>query len=319
MKKQLTQETRKEVKKLAKQINDSFYRIEKAGLTDKSKIYKATVEKTGKRRVSGSVKGMTESEARKYKRELQKILKSKTRTISGVKESKSRQAAAVKESAERRKELRLKKKEVRRILQLPEPKYTPTDRYKEELRKKVRKVNASLARIEKAGLQEESAEYRIISHYAIDRESKMYNYDLESGRIRATTEFSRFESPAELYRYGEVLDNILAAQTRTVTGIRQAIEKGRENYNASEIHKSQPEMDYDTYRNIFKIYRTRVDPDKKNHVGSATVLKLIRNTDFYKLSDEQIADALRYKVLEDKITTRMRYRNGHWYVGKRRK
>lgn len=312
-KKQPTPETKAEIKKLAKRLNDSLYRIEKRGLNDKSKIYKAITEKTGKSRVTGSTRGMTESEAKAYKRELKRLLSSKTRTVSGTRAAISKQAAAVKKSAQERKEMRYKKAEVRRILGLPQPKYNPTDRYKEELRKKVRKVNASLARLEKAGLQTESAEYQMVSHYAIDKESKMYNYNLEKGTIRATMDFDRFTNPSELYRYGEVLDQIINAQTRTVTGTREAIEKGRQKYLSSETAKVKPELDYDSYRNIFKIYRTKVDPDKKNHVGSSTVLKLIRNTNFYQLTDEQIEDALRYKVLEDKTNTRMRYRNNKWY------
>lgn len=164
---------------------------------------------------------------------------------------------------------------------------------KEEIKKKAKKVSNSLYRLEKAGVQNESAMYRTIERYAIDKNSKYYNVNLEKGTIRPTRNLENM-TREELYRYNEILDNILESETRTVSGTRKAIKKGYETFLNSTAHASAPDLTYDKYREIFKIYRTQVADDKKSHFGSQVVLDLIENTDIYTLTADQLADAFTY-------------------------
>ena len=166
--------------------------------------------------------------------------------------------------------------------------------YEDEIKKLAKKVNDSLYRLEKAGLQTESQEYNVIQHYAISKNDKMYNVNTEKGTIRVTRDLSRFKTRDELYRYKSILENILNAKTRTVSGTRKAIKKGYETFQNSLTKSTVPNLTYEEYKNVFKIYRNNVEPDKRDYLGSDVVVDLIENTDIYTLTDEQIADALRY-------------------------
>lgn len=169
-----------------------------------------------------------------------------------------------------------------------------SERLQKEIIKLSRKVNDRLRRLERAGLQEESQEYRTIERYAIKKNSKSYNVNLEKGTIRTTKDFSRFSTASEIYDYKQMLQNILEAQTSTVRGTRASIKRAYNAFMESRTHDLRPQMTYEQYANIFKIYRTQVEPDKKDHFSSDTVLDLIENTDIYTLSDSQIAQAMIY-------------------------
>lgn len=306
----VTSETAKQIKKLAKKVNDSLYRLEKQGLAKTSSIHKSISKKaaTGsskysrsgaKPRVTGSTKTFrSESEALKYQKELQKILESRSRTVSGVKQAKESRKEKIKETTAAKREAK--------ALQ-GDQKYTPTDRLKQELKQKVKKVNDSLYRLEKAGIQDESREYQLIEHYALDKNSPYYNVNLDTGAIRATTDLSRFKTPEELYKYMEVLNNILNSQTRTVSGTRAAMNKAYQTFKKSILHQERPELSYDQYTNIFKIYRTKVNPDRKDKAGSDTVMELIRNTNLYDMDDDDIETALKYEFEDTNELQKVQY------------
>lgn len=164
---------------------------------------------------------------------------------------------------------------------------------KEEIKKKAKKVSNSLYRLEKAGVQNESAMYRTIERYAIDKNSKYYNVNLEKGTIRPTRNLDNM-TRKELYRYNEILDNILKSQTRTVTGTKKAIKKSYEAFLNSTVHNAVPDLTFDKYNEIFKIYREQVADDKKSHFGSQVVLDLIENTNIYILTEDQLIEAFTY-------------------------
>ena len=166
------------------------------------------------------------------------------------------------------------------------------------INKLVDKVNRYLRNIERAGLQDESAAYRNIEKYAIKEGSNYYNVNLDNGTIRTTKNLSRFDTPEDVYRYKETLQSIVDNETITVRGTRRAIKKGYETFMNSPTHEARPDMTYDEYRNIFKIWRAQVEPDKKNHFGSDVVLDLIENTDLYTLSDSQISEAFNYAATQ---------------------
>ena len=319
-KKPVQKDTQKQIKKLAKKVNDSFYRLEKKGLEKSSNIYQATVKKAAKGdsrysrsgarpRVTGSAASFeTEAEAKKYQRYLESILTSKSRNISQIKQAKESRKEKIKATTTAKRERKQAERLAASVLGTPQPAYDPTERLKQEIQARVKKVNDSLYRLEKAGLQDESREYQMIEHYALDKdrgyvkgspnfdkEGKYYNVDLDKGIIRATSDLSRFKDAQDLYRYNEVLKNILEAQTRTVSGTNQASKKAYDTFMQSETHKARPEMTHDQFRNIFKIYRTKVNPDRKDKAGSDTVIEMIRNTNLYAMDDDEIEAALKYE------------------------
>lgn len=312
-------ETKKEIRKLAKRVNDSLYRLEKRGMAKTSSIHKsisrkASIDTSGKYsrsgsnpRVSGSSKHFkTEAEANRYKRELEKIIASKSRTVTGVKEAKLRRAEKIKETTEKKRQAKAEDIAARKAAG-KKVSYDPTDRLREEIRKKAKVINNSLARLENEGIQDRSREYQLIEHYALDKgrgyikgsdiekQGKYYNVDLDSGAIRVTTDMSRFETADDLYQYNKVLDNIMNAQTRTVTGTREAMDKAEQAFLESVIHREHPDMTYEQYTNVFEIYRTKVNSDRKDRAGSNKVVQLIRNRNIFDLTDDQIERALKYE------------------------
>lgn len=170
-----------------------------------------------------------------------------------------------------------------------------------EIRKMVKKVNDSLYRLEKADITDFSREYQMIEHYAVKKNSKMYNVNLERGTIRATKDLKRFKSDEELYRYKEVLKNILKAKTRTVKGAREAMKKSFETFKKSRTYKENPNMSYEDFRRVMKIWRTKVQPDEKAHLSSSDVVEIINITDLNSISDAGIEKALKYAEEEKSV------------------
>lgn len=170
-----------------------------------------------------------------------------------------------------------------------------------EIRKMVKKVNDSLYRLEKADITDFSREYQMIEHYAVKKNSKMYNVNLERGTIRATKDLKRFKSDEELYRYKEVLKNILKAKTRTVKGAREAMKKSFETFKKSKTYKENPNMSFEDFRRVMKIWRTKVQPDEKAHLSSSDVVEIINITDLNSISDAGIEKALKYAEEEKSV------------------
>lgn len=167
-------------------------------------------------------------------------------------------------------------------------------RLEAEIIKLARKVNDRLRRLERAGMQEESQEYRTIERYAVKKNSNYYNVNLDKGTIRATKDFSRFNTASDVYAYKATLEGIINAETSTIRGTKRSIKRSYTNFMESRTHELKPGMTFEQYRNIFKIYRTQVEPDKKDHFSSDTVLDLIENSNLYELTDSQIQQALIY-------------------------
>lgn len=170
-----------------------------------------------------------------------------------------------------------------------------------EIRKMVKKVNDSLYRLEKADVTDYSREYQMIEHYAVKKNSKMYNVNLERGTIRATKDLKRFKSDEELYRYKEVLKNIIKSKTRTVKGTREAMKKSFETFKKSKTYKENPNMSFEDFRRVMKIWRTKVQPDEKAHLSSSDVVEIINITDLNSISDAGIEKALKYAEEEKSV------------------
>lgn len=180
------------------------------------------------------------------------------------------------------------------------------------LHKLAAKINQRLSKLEASGLQLDSKEYQTIMHYAIDKSSPIYNVDTTTGKIRVTTNLSRFTTAKELNDYQAVLKNIEASQTSTVRGTKAAIKKAqetlKEKYRLRKLDKEYSEMDYNRYREIWRIYRNNVKDKNKQKTASDTVFNIIaREQGFYDLTDDEVAEAMKWAntlrgdKLEDKI------------------
>lgn len=162
-----------------------------------------------------------------------------------------------------------------------------------EIRRMIKQVNDSLYRLERAGVSNDSAMYRTIEHYAISNPNgtgKMYNVNMERGTVRVSKDLSRYKTREEKNKFVEILQNILASKTRTVTGTRKAIKEGFE--TVKEQYGFQGT--YEEYVNVWKIWRENVSKDKRDKMGSDKVMQLIENNNIYQLDNEQIAQAMNY-------------------------
>lgn len=180
------------------------------------------------------------------------------------------------------------------------------------VKKMVSKLNQRLARLEKSGLAMDSKEYRTIMHYAVDKNDNKYVVDVQKGTIRLTTDLTRFTTAKQWNDYVSTLEKIDAAKTSGVRGTKEAIKKAQE--KLKEKLRIRPgslkykDIDYDKYRKIWEIYRNNVTDSRKQKQESDTIFNILaQEKGFYDLSEDQIAEALKYannyrgSALEDKI------------------
>lgn len=167
------------------------------------------------------------------------------------------------------------------------------------LKKLATKINQRLAKLENAGLQLDSNEYRNIMYYAIDKSDKMYNVDTTKGSIRVTTDLSRFNTLKELQHYQDTLKSIEESKTSTIRGTKAAIRKGQE--TLKEKLKIRPgsmkfkDIDYDKYREFWRIYRNNVTDKNKQKMNSDTIFNIMVNEKgFYDLSEEDLETIAKY-------------------------
>lgn len=195
-------------------------------------------------------------------------------------------------------------------------------RLEDQIKKMAKKVNDSLYRLEQSGYADDSKIYQNMQHYAIDLNSKYYNVNLDEGRIRVTTDLGRFETLTDLYRYRDTLKSILNAKTRTVSGTKAAISKGKKTFEESIAKRNQPKMSYEEYRDIFKLWRTKVSENKKIKFGSDKVMELIENTNLYALTPEQVEETLKYvaeRGTEKMLSKYAKLKHGMWEIKDKKK
>lgn len=167
------------------------------------------------------------------------------------------------------------------------PKYSEA-----EIRHLIKKINDSMYRLEKAGLQNESAEYRKMMKYATSNPNgtgSMYNLNMEKGTLRVSKDLSRYKTKKERAKFIEVLENILKAETRTVSGTRKAIDRGyqtvKRRYNYTGTKKQ--------YLNVWHTARDIIKKNKMDKLGSDTVMRMIETTNIYQLSQAELEESLR--------------------------
>ena len=174
---------------------------------------------------------------------------------------------------------------------------TPSNVAKVDVDWMVNLINRRLRAIEKAGLTEESAEYRLIKHYAISEASgkgKMYNVNMDKGSIRVSKDF-RHMTPEERAQAVTVMRNIINAKTSTVKGTKAALQKAYTSAMAAAPEAAAAGMTEEQYVEVWRAYRRNVSKDENGkRAGSDIVMKLIQKHNFYELDSEQLDRAFSY-------------------------
>lgn len=176
----------------------------------------------------------------------------------------------------------------------------------EEFKKMVRKANDRLRALEKAGLFEESREYRLVSHYAYSDPSgkgSIYNVNPEKDTIRFSSKLPEKGLQYEREREYMIntLRNFLNAETSTVSGTKAVINRAYESFMAE--HGKRSNMSQDEYMKMWRIYHDMGLRDKLDNQGYNAFMTLMTQTDLYSLNEDEIKTALEYIEKSDKVTT----------------
>ena len=176
----------------------------------------------------------------------------------------------------------------------------------EEFKKMVRRANDRLRALEKAGLFEESREYRLVSHYAYSDPSgkgSIYNVNPEKDTIRFSSKLPEKGLQYEREREYMIntLRNFLNAETSTVSGTKAVINRAYESFMAE--HGKRSDMSQDEYMKMWRIYHDMGLRDKLDNQGYNAFMTLMTQTDLYSLNEDEIKTALEYIEKSDKVTT----------------
>ena len=169
----------------------------------------------------------------------------------------------------------------------------PSEVRDDEIKKMVKMVNDSMYRLEKAGVEGQSAIYRTIEKYALNDPNgtgKIYNVNPETGSIRVSKDLKRYGTGEERSKAVNVLRNILTAKTRTVSGTRQAVQKAFETVQERYDFKGTKEQ----YGNLWNTFKEQVEPDRRAKIGSDTVIKMIENMNVYEMDETDLSEAMSY-------------------------
>ena len=175
-----------------------------------------------------------------------------------------------------------------------------------EFQRMVRKANDRLRRLEKAGLSEESREYRLVSHYAYSDpggKGSIYNVNPEKDTIRFTTKLpgKGLQYEKERAYLINTIRNFLNAATSTVSGTKKVIKKAYESF--MENNSIKGDMTQEEYSKLWKVYHDMGLRDKLDNQGYNAFMTLVSQTDLYKMDQSEIETALRYIENSEKSTT----------------
>ena len=172
---------------------------------------------------------------------------------------------------------------------------TPSKVKQSEIKWMAQTINRRLRALEKAGLTEDSQEYNMIKHYATGEpngKGSIYNVNMNKGTIRITTDTRKMSAEERAYLV-TVMRNVIKAKTSTVRGTRAAKQKAYESFlkNNKEL---QGKMSFDKYDEMWKRFRKNVDPDRKDKAASQKVVKMLKETNFYDMSLDDMDEAFQY-------------------------
>lgn len=158
-------------------------------------------------------------------------------------------------------------------------------------------INRRLYELEKNGLQHESDMYSTIEHYAVDKASSLYNVKVDKGTIRIRSDVKNMD-PKTRAEYVRTMRNILSSKTGTVSGTERTQRKRFESFkkDLNDDSRTAKDLTQAQYKKIWKAYRQNVKLDKNEHFGSQTIVHLIEDTKFAKMSKKDINKAM--KILD---------------------
>lgn len=173
-----------------------------------------------------------------------------------------------------------------------------------EFQRMIRKANDRLRRLEKAGLYEESREYRLVSHYAYsdpDGKGSIYNVNAEKDTIRFKSTLPTGQGYTREREYMiNTLRNFLRASTSTVSGTRKAINKAFQSFMNNQDIKG--EMTQDQYMQLWRTYHDMGLRDKLDNQGYNAFMTLVKNTDIYEMTSDEMKIALDYLEKSEAIS-----------------
>ena len=173
-----------------------------------------------------------------------------------------------------------------------------------ELQRMVRKANDRLRRLEKAGLYEESREYRLVSHYAYSDpggKGNIYNVNPEKDTIRFKSTLPSGQGYTREREYMiNTLRNFLNASTSTVSGTRKAINKAFNSFIDNQDIKG--EMTQDQYMQLWRTYHDMGLRDKLDNQGYNAFMTLVKSTDIYNMTPDEMKVALDYLAKSEAIS-----------------
>lgn len=168
----------------------------------------------------------------------------------------------------------------------------------------VRKANDRLRRLEKAGLYEESREYRLVSHYAYSDpggKGSIYNVNPEKDTIRFKSTLPTGQGYTREREYMiNTLRNFLKASTSTVSGTRKAINKAFQSFKDNQDIKG--EMTQEQYMQLWRTYHDMGLRDKLDNQGYNAFMTLVQSTDIYDLTQDEMKVALDYLAKSEAIS-----------------
>lgn len=168
----------------------------------------------------------------------------------------------------------------------------------------VRKANDRLRRLERAGLYEESREYRLVSHYAYSDpggKGSIYNVNPEKDTIRFKSTLPTGQGYTREREYMiNTLRNFLKASTSTVSGTRKAINKAFQSFKDNQDIKG--EMTQEQYIQLWRTYHDMGLRDKLDNQGYNAFMTLVQSTDIYNLTPDEMKIALDYLKKSEAIS-----------------
>lgn len=168
----------------------------------------------------------------------------------------------------------------------------------------VRKANDRLRRLERAGLYEESREYRLVSHYSYSDpggKGNIYNVNPEKDTIRFKSTLPTGQGYTREREYMiNTLRNFLKASTSTVSGTRKAINKAFQSFIDNQDIKG--EMTKDQYMQLWRTYHDMGLRDKLDNQGYNAFMTLVKSTDIYNMTPEEMKVALDYLAKSEAVS-----------------
>lgn len=165
-----------------------------------------------------------------------------------------------------------------------------------EVKRMAKLANDRLYKLEKSGQSEYSREYQLVEHYAVgdpNGKGSIYNVSDDNSRIRFTSSTKDMDTEERSY-YVNTLRNFLRAETSKVSGTRSAVSQAYESFKSGKMKDAVENMTEEEYKRLWKTYRDSSLPDKLSHEGYNAFIEMIKITNLYQLSEDQMQQALQY-------------------------